>query len=237
MLRDIAIANILLSVILALWSIVDVNRRPPAMSVMKWVWPLTFLWGGLLALGMYLWFGRAPAAISSHEHHPSHDHEHGHNHAHGHGSHAFWQSVALGATHCGAGCTMADVLTESAMYYFGLNFVVLGQLVFGNWTVDFFMALIIGVIFQYAAQAPMSDAPRATVWWQSFKSDVLSLTSWQIGMYGWMAICIFILFGQSVMRPDHWLFWWMMQIAMLCGFLTAYPTNWALIRVGVKESM
>jgi hypothetical protein len=32
-------------------------------------------------------------------------------------------------------------------------------------------------------------------------------------------------------------FWFVMQIAMLCGFVTAYPVNWILIRVGVKEAM
>lgn len=227
MLREIAIANVVLSIVLAVWSVVDVNRRPPAMTVMKWVWPLTFMWGGLFALAMYLWFGRSPSAA----------HARGRDHSHGHGQHEFWQSVALGATHCGAGCTLADILTESAMYFLGINFVFLGHAVFGNWMVDYMMALVIGVIFQYGAQAPMSDAPRATVWWQSFKSDVGSLTSWQIGMYGWMAICIFLLFGQAAMRPDRWMFWWMMQVAMLCGFITAYPANWALIKVGIKEAM
>ena len=29
----------------------------------------------------------------------------------------------------------------------------------------------------------------------------------------------------------------MMQIAMICGFVTAYPVNWWLIRVGIKEAM
>lgn len=224
-LTDIAIANILLSIMLATWSIFDVNRRPPHMTVMKWVWPVTFLWGGLFALVLYMGFGRAPAKHDSH------------GGAHGHGRHAFWQSVALGATHCGAGCTLADMLVESGMFAFGLSFVVMGHEVFGTWIVDYVMALIIGVIFQFAALAPMSDAPRSTVWWKSIKSDVLSLTSWQVGMYGWMAICIFVLFGHPVMRPNHWVFWWMMQVAMVCGFITSYPTNWALIRAGIKEAM
>lgn len=228
-LKEIAIANIVVSILLAGWSILDVQRRPPHMSVMKWVWPLTLLWGGLFALAMYLAFGRAPVKQGSHHH------EHGH--AHGHLQHAFWQSVALGATHCGAGCSLADILVESGIFMLGLNLVVLGHAVFGNWIIDYVAALMTGVIFQYAALAPMSDAPRATIWRKAFKADVLSLTSWQIGMYGWMAICIFVLFGQTRMHPDHWLFWSMMQVAMLCGFLTAYPTNWALIRAGVKESM
>jgi Domain of unknown function (DUF4396) len=29
----------------------------------------------------------------------------------------------------------------------------------------------------------------------------------------------------------------MMQIAMTCGFATAYPVNWGLIRRGIKEKM
>jgi len=29
----------------------------------------------------------------------------------------------------------------------------------------------------------------------------------------------------------------MMQIAMLCGFVTSYPVNWWLLRSGVKEKM
>jgi Domain of unknown function (DUF4396) len=29
----------------------------------------------------------------------------------------------------------------------------------------------------------------------------------------------------------------MMQIAMVAGFVTAYPANWWLIRAGVKERM
>lgn len=87
------------------------------------------------------------------------------------------------------------------------------------------MVLVIGVIFQYAAQASMSDAPAREMWWHSLKSDVLSLSFWQIGMYGWIAISIFVLFGQAAMHPDNWVFWWMMQFVMLLGFFTTYPVN------------
>ena len=81
MLHDLAIGNLLLSIGLALWCVADLRRRPPAMTVMRWVWPLTFLWGGVFALGMYLWFGRAPAGAASRGRH--------HGHGHGHGGRAF----------------------------------------------------------------------------------------------------------------------------------------------------
>lgn len=38
-------------------------------------------------------------------------------------------------------------------------------------------------------------------------------------------------------RADTPEFWFMMQIAMLCGFVTSYPVNWWLIRAGIKERM
>ena len=55
-------------------------------------------------------------------------------------------------------------------------------------------------------------------------------------MYGWMAIVVFVLFGHEIPKTDP-LFWFMMQIAMLAGFLTSYPVNWLLLRRGLKEVM
>lgn len=46
-----------------------------------------------------------------------------------------------------------------------------------------------------------------------------------------------MLFGRETMWPDHWLFWRMMQVAMVCGFIAAYPVNWLLIRTVVKHAM
>jgi hypothetical protein len=223
MLETLALANVSVSFALMLWSIVDVNRRPPPMTVMKWVWPLTFLWGGLFALAMYLGFGRAPAPAAQNQH--------------SHGDRPMWQSVALGATHCGAGCSLADLIVEGGMFVLGLSWLVFGRAMFGIWIIEYVAALALGVIFQYAALAPMSDDPKARVAWRAFTSDVLSLSFWQLGMYGWMAICMLVLFGQPAMTPNRWFFWWMMQAAMLLGFFATYPVNWALIRRGIKEAM
>jgi hypothetical protein len=37
--------------------------------------------------------------------------------------------------------------------------------------------------------------------------------------------------------PDRREFWFMMQIAMICGFAASYPVNWWLVPKGVKERM
>jgi hypothetical protein len=59
-------------------------------------------------------------------------------------------------------------------------------------------------------------------------------------MYGFMAIAQYFLyqhfFGQMA-RVDTPEFWFAMQLAMVAGFITAYPVNWWLIRAGIKEKM
>jgi hypothetical protein len=32
-------------------------------------------------------------------------------------------------------------------------------------------------------------------------------------------------------------FWFMMQVAMIFGFITSYPVNWWLLKAGLKEKM
>ena len=55
-------------------------------------------------------------------------------------------------------------------------------------------------------------------------------------MYGWMAVAVFVIFRDEIPKTDP-VFWFMMQIAMLAGFLTSYPVNWWLLRAGIKEKM
>ena len=147
-----------------------------------------------------------------------------------------WQSIGLSALHCGAGCTLADIIGESFTghhpIYIGGSFLI------GAWVFDYILALIIGVYFQYAAIREMdSKITIQKAIEKATKADFLSLTSWQIGMYGWMAISIFIINDGYQYSKTSVDFWFNMQIAMLCGFITAYPMNWFLIKIGLKKGM
>ncbi|MEG0239952.1 DUF4396 domain-containing protein [Anaerorhabdus sp.] len=146
---------------------------------------------------------------------------------------SYWQGIIVDTLHCGAGCTLADLIGPVLFTF--IPFALFNQLTYGEWVLDFVIALIIGATFQYAAIAPMKKEKGFSVWIQALKIDFLSLSSWQIGMYGWMAIVIFILFGRlSITTPE---FWFMMQIAMCFGFITAYPMNWFLVLKGIKTGM
>ena len=54
-------------------------------------------------------------------------------------------------------------------------------------------ALAFGIGFQYAAIRGMERTlPRGEAIRRAAKADILSLTAWQAGMYGWMAVAISI---------------------------------------------
>ncbi|MBS5049152.1 MAG: DUF4396 domain-containing protein [Desulfovibrionaceae bacterium] len=244
----IGVVTLCLGVLSCLYIIRDQRRRPaPAMPVMTWVWPINALWAGPLAVWAYrsLGAGRLPRngergsasagpgmtrAMDMARMDMSGRDMPGMN-----GKHAqpFWQSVVTGTLHCGAGCTLADLVGP---WLFRLApFTLWGHAMYGEWALEYVLALLFGVGFQYAGLASMTRRRGAALWWRAFKVDVLSLTAWQVGMYAWMAVCMFVL--GLPLSPASPVFWFMMQVSMLCGFMTSYPMNWALIRTGVKTAM
>jgi hypothetical protein len=62
------------------------------------------------------------------------------------------------------------------------------------------------------------------------KADTLSLTAWQVDMYGFMALAYFIILRRGFetdLKTDTVEFWFMMLIAMILGFITSYPIKLA----------
>lgn len=147
-----------------------------------------------------------------------------------------WQSVTLSTLHCGAGCTLADLVGEWALYF--MPVAIGGSLIAGSWVVDYLLALLFGIGFQYAAIRGMQRTlPRGEAIRRAAKADILSLTAWQVGMYAWMAVVIFAWNDGMLPARNTFYFWFMMQIAMACGFLVALPVNVLLIRSGIKRAM
>lgn len=147
-----------------------------------------------------------------------------------------WQSVTISTLHCGAGCTLADIIGEWFLYF--VIITIAGSTFIGSMAIDYILALCIGVYFQYAAIRSMSGSmSTGKILGRAFRADVLSLTAWQIGMYGFMAVAFFVLFPSDTLHRTSWMFWFMMQIAMMFGFIVALPANVALIKWGIKKAM
>jgi hypothetical protein len=69
------------------------------------------------------------------------------------------------------------------------------------------------------------------------KADIASLTAFEIGLFGWMALMTFVFFPSPHLTPASPVYWFLMQIGMVAGFFASWPVNTWLIRVGIKEAM
>ena len=196
------------------------------MAVMNLVWPLTALYSGLLGLWAYFTIGRRAARP------PAQAHDAGP--ASSTGEHALTRESALATTHCGSGCCLGDLLAETLVIFVPLS--LFGQRIFGTWALDFVLAFLIGIAFQYFTIKPMRNLSTREALTAAVKADTASLCAWQIGMYGWMGLATFVIFGRELPKNGG-VFWFMMQVAMLVGFLTSWPVNAWLVKRGIKEAM
>jgi hypothetical protein len=192
------------------------------MTIMEAVWPITALYFGPAAVAAYRAWG-----------HPS-----SHRWQNEHGDpppKPGYASTAEGVSHCGAGCTLGDIIAEFAI--FGLGVTVAGLMLGAEYIGDYLAALIVGIFFQYFAIAPMRGLSLRKGLIEAAKADVASLTAFEIGLFGWMALMTFVFFPAPHLQPDSPVYWFLMQIGMIAGFFTSWPVNTWLIRAGIKEAM
>jgi len=203
------------------------SGRIQRMWIMNLVWPMTALWSGPIGAWMYFRYGRSDATMAA-------NHANEVRRAPPIERQPFFVLVAKATTHCGSGCTLGDIIGE---YVFAaLPFTLFGHRLFGAWVDDFIAAFLLGIAFQYFTIKPMRGGSPGEAIKDALKADVLSLSAWQVGMYGWMACVTFAIFGREL-RPTSIVFWFVMQGGMLAGFVASYPVNWLLLKTGVKEAM
>ena len=239
-LHDLSIAYLALGAVSAVVIVADLFRHPQHMWIMNVVWPVTALFGTGWVAWQYFAYGR----LASHQRIRAARQRH--EDPHSRTQTPFAVMVGNGALHCGSGCILGDICAEWLVFAvpaiavaFGWHGIFPDQ-IFAVWIVDYLFAYAFGVVFQYFTIAPMRGLSFGQGIVAAIKADILSLTAWQIGMYGFMAVAYFAIFRAALgvkLTTDMVEFWFMMQIAMMFGFITAYPVNWWLIRQGIKEAM
>jgi hypothetical protein len=244
---------------------ITVNRRRQPMGVMNVVFPITALYFGPLALAFYWRWGRAArtalppmsassaamslAAVASagngtqrrqHTHHDMDDTtgpgDAGGAAAPSEQSRPSWVTMATEVSHCGSGCSLGDVISEFAVFALGLT--IAGLTLGAEYVGDYILALVFGIIFQYFAIAPMRGLGLKDGLIAAVKADFISLTAFEIGLFGWMAVMTFVLFpAPHNLMPSSAAFWLLMRVGMIIGFCTSWPANVWLVKRGIKVPM
>lgn len=196
-----------------------IGRRRQPMGVMNAVYPITALYFGPLALAFYWRWARAGAGPMQPERRTP-----------------WWVMMATEVSHCGAGCVLGDVISEFAIFWLALT--VAGHAWPAEYIGDYLLALAFGIVFQYFAIAPMRGLGLADGLRAAAKADFVSLTFFEIGLFGWMAVMTFVLFpAPHELMPGSAAFWLLMQIGMIIGFAASWPANVWLVNRGIKIPM
>ena len=220
MLSLLSILFIIISVIQFFVILIDIFKSPQKMFIMNIVWPLTGLYFPILGIIGYYSLGKT--------NNDSHSH-----HSHSHHSKPFWQSVTISTTHCSAGCSLGNLIGAPIIFLFGITFF--NNELATTLITEFILAYIFGLLFQYFHMEIKHDHPFADLM-DAIKADTLSLIAFEIGMFGFMIIMHFAI-NNVLLQPNKLEYWFLMQIAMLIGFITSYPINWYLVKKGIKHAM
>lgn len=162
-----------------------------------------------------------------HDHTMMHgDHEHGNmpsmNHMGGHmhmidPNRPTWATVLISVSHCGAGCILGDLVGEWLVYGTGVS--INGQTLWPALLIDYAFALLFGIVFQYFSIAPMSGQYGPKTFVRAAKADFLSLTAFQLGLFGWM-VAYQVGIWKYQLQTNSFVYWWQMQVRrfFVCGF-------------------
>jgi Domain of unknown function (DUF4396) len=199
------------------------NRQHTA--IMNLVFPLTALYMGPVALWMYLVRGRRMSRKQIQAHRML-EHE----------ARDSWWQAALSDTHCGAGCALGDIAGEWLVWATALTIGSTAELG-PEYLLDLPLAWVFGILFQYFAIAPLrGQVGELAPLRDAIKSDTLSVLSFEVGLFGWMALSHYVIW-QPPLPIDSSSHWFMMQVGMTLGFLTSWPVNRWLLARGIKEPM
>src|SRR5690349_18819415 len=129
----IALAIAFASAASILWDILVRGHRQQ-MAVMNWVWPITALyWGPVAVWGFFVRDRRDDDAS--------------------------WWSTAKAVSHCGAGCTLGDIIGEWLVYVTAFTIPVFASesanSLMAMFLADFVLAWTLGIVFQYFSIVPM----------------------------------------------------------------------------------
>ena len=113
------------------------------MRVMEAVWPVTALYFGPLAWWGYRRWGRRNSPTYQDETRAAPDYDEP-------------VSVGIGVSHCGAGCTLGDII--GAWLVFIAGWKLLGLALPAEYLADFTLAFALGIAFQ------TSPSPRCAAW-------------------------------------------------------------------------
>ena len=231
-----------LSFLCALMIVIDELGRPQNLMIMNFVCPITALYLGPAALWGYF---RSGLKMTKRHHQEMVKEIQAKLHVEPQNRRIVFdqsarsaptrEQVAVATTHCGAGCTLGDIIAEWWVFATALTFAGGGFQT--RLVMDFILAWTFGILFQYMTIVPIRRLSFGKGLFQAIRADTLVIILFEIGLFAWMTMSHYVLFPAPRLKPTEAVFWFMMQVGMILGFFASYPVNSFLLKIGWKEKM
>jgi hypothetical protein len=180
---------------------IDELRHPQKMWIMNLVWPVTALYVSVFAAFLYLRSSRSMSREAMNTMSEADMQQHRERKKQQARQSPVFQQVAVADTHCGAGCALADIITEFVIFAFGIT--LLGSELWASFLWDFAAAWTLGIAVQYFTIKPMRNLSVGQALWEAVRADTFSILTFQIGMYLWMALVFFKLFPHPHLHSNQ----------------------------------
>lgn len=200
----------LLSTIYVAW---DAFTRNPELKVMRLGWVLVTLYMGPVALALYVLTCREPASGTHQEF-----------------IQPLWKQGIGSTVHCVAGDATGIVVAAAITALLGLPMGI-------DLIIEYFFGFAFGLlIFQALFMRDMLGGSYAKAVRKSFLPEWLSMNIMMAGMFPTMMV---FMMGRDMraMQPEQPLFWAVMSLAVIVGFLVAFPLNVWLVATNLKHGM
>lgn len=96
---------------------------------------------------------------------------------------SFASSTAVGMSYYGVGCNLGDIIGNLAVFLLDLE--IGGLLLWSEYIVDYALAFILGIAFQYFSIKPMRELSVSERIKEALKAGALSLMAFQMGLFEW----------------------------------------------------
>lgn len=126
-------------------------------------------------------------------------------------------------SHCFSGCGLGEITGIIISSMIGFSILVTGLF-------TFVLAYLFGYIFNVIPLLKSGESLKVAVE-DSFYTESLSIFVMEITA---ISIDILISGGLGILEP---MFWLGLIISLIAGFISSYPINFALIKLGIKEGM
>jgi len=224
MLNQFALPFLVLGGCTALMILKDLFRHPHPVRVMNIIWPVTGLYMPFIGWIAWWYLGRKPsrqqklALLVSQKI----------------AGNAGWQTIFISTSLSAAACIFGDIITIpiiTLLKQFAINPTLWMQAI-----ICVIVSLFIGLLFQFLAIRQREKLSFIRALLLALKTEIFPLLIYQLGIFIFMALALKFVLNQQI-DPLLAAFWFMLQLAILIGFVFSWPANHFLIKRGLNPAV